>query len=256
MNVKAQGEWIRGTYRVIKAFPFVIGTLYYAEMKVPGRGVHTRFIHALDKMALVGEIDPEAVQDRDEAVFFPVREAFVEEDVLYQVFRRLEGTLFAHRLEHHSPFSLKEAVEIARKITVQLLRLYDQDQFTLVHPQNMVLTSGGALRFLYGGRFGILPKGAGVMPVRDDEGRRRDQLYDSYTLGVLIYRMLTGKNPMAAGLKVPPISRFCPHCPRELDELVERALSFDPDKRPGINETADFLDWLAGRIEGVEGKER
>jgi serine/threonine protein kinase len=225
----------------------VIGTLYYTQFHSDHGDLHTRFVHALDVEPLKERLVLESIPLRDETVFFPIREVFVEEDVLYQVFHRLEGTLLAHYISQRSPLSLDETVWLARGIVNHLLRLYEEGQFTLVHPQNMVLTPGKALRFLYGGRLGMLPKGAGMDLMQLAQNCEMDRLYDSYTLGAMVYRMLTGKNPMAQGLTIPPISTYCSECPSELDELVMRSFSFDLNKRPKIEEFADFLDWFSER---------
>jgi hypothetical protein len=246
MEGKRQGEWIRGEYLVLKAFPFVVGTLYYTEKNEEDK-THTRFVHGLNIGEMKGRIRPEEVGERDESVFFAVREVFVEDETLYQVFDRLEGDLFALILQKTASFSAEDMVWMAGRIARNLLRLYEGDQFTIVHPQNMIITPDRSIRFLYGGRRGLLPKGAG--PETDsEEARRLDNLYDSYTLGVLIYRMMTGKNPMAEGLKVSPMAAYWPACPAELDDLVARALSFDLNRRPRIEEFAEYLDWYAERV--------
>jgi hypothetical protein len=245
MKPKAQGEWIKGTYRVVKAFPFVIGTLYFTELRLDNGDLATRFIHALDIEPIKDRIRMESIPLRDETVFFPIRDAFLEENVLYQVFHRMEGTLLAHDLGRRSPLPFDEGLWLIRGIVNHLLRLYKEGQFTLVHPQNMVLTSGRALRFLYGGRLGVLPKGAGMDFSFYSQNQQMDQLYDSYTLGVLIYQILTGNNPMAQGLTITPLSKICSDCPPELNKLVMRSFSFDLEKRPRIEEYASLLDWLA-----------
>jgi hypothetical protein len=245
MKPKTQGEWIKGTYRVVKAFPFVIGTLYFTELRLDSGDVATRFIHALDIEPVRDRIRVESVFHRDEIVFFPVRDAFVEEDVLYQVFHRMEGTLLAHHLSRCSPLPFSEGLRLIRRIVNHLRRLYDQRQFTLVHPQNMVLTTDRSLRFLYGGRLGFLPKGVGMDFSLYSPDQERDMLYDSYTLGVLIYQILTGNNPMGQGLTITPLSTVRRDCPPELNELVMRSFSFDMGKRPRIEEYARLLNWLA-----------
>jgi hypothetical protein len=249
MVMKAQGEWIHKTYQVLKTFPFVVGILYYTKVKSKSGDSQTRFVHALDVRAISGQIKQELILTRDDSVFFPVREVFIEEDILYQVFHRLEGTLLAHYLQQHTPLPISEMVWIIRGITNHLLRLYEYRQFTLVHPQNTVITSGKAIRFLYGGPIGALPKAIGVGTGDHTVAREIDNLYDSYTIGAMIYRMLTGKNPMATGLKIPPISTYYPECPPELEKMVTRAISFDMYKRPKIEEFSEFIDWLAERID-------
>lgn len=245
--MKAQGEWIRNTYQVLKAFPFVIGVLYFTQVRTKQGDVQTRFLHGLDVRAISDQIKKEPILRRDDNVFFPVRAIFIEEGMLYQVFHRLEGRLLAHYLQQNSRLPMSEMVWIVRGIVNHLLRLYQDRQFTLVHPQNIVLTSGKEIRFLYGGPLGALPKGLGPDLGDPEAARELDHLYDSYTVGAMIYRMVTGKNPMATGLKIPPISAYVPECPPELEELVTRAISFDMKKRPKMDEIIEFLDWFAER---------
>lgn len=256
MNMKEQGALIGEKYKVLKAFPFVIGTLYFVEMKMEEGTHRTCFLHALNASAISGELDLERIRKRDEYVFFPVREAFVDEDVLYQVFRRLEGVLLGHHLQEKGPLSLKAVTEIARGLLHHLLRLDEEGQFTIIHPQNVVMIQGKSLRFLYGGELGLLPKMAGMIPFGGTDLRAVSQSYDSYTLGVLIYQMLTRKNPIGQGLTIPPIRDFAPDCPPELDHLVKQSFSFDLEKRPTISEWMDYFDWLAERLELNWGRKR
>ncbi len=248
MKEVQEGEWIKSKYRVIRKFPFVIGTLYYTEYHHGQNELHTRFVHALDLHLLNKKPNIRSLLERDDQVFFPIGEVFTDEDkeLLFQVFHHLEGTLLAHYLGTHAPLSLKETIELGRKTVQHLLRLYESGQFTLVHPQNMVLVPGRSLRFLYGGKRGELPKG---LAGSRGGNSRVDQIYDSYTVGVFLYKMLTGKNPMAQGITIPSISSFRKDCPSELDQFVLKSVSLDIKKRPGVEEMAGFFDWMTERLE-------
>lgn len=256
MDVKEQGALIGGKYKVQKAFPFVIGTLYYAEMEMPQGFKRTCFLHALSEHAISKVDDLEKIKMRDETVFFPVCEVFIDDHVLYQVFRRLEGELLGHYMMKKGPLSLVTVTELVRGMLFHLLRLEGEGQFTIIHPQNIVMVQGKTLRFLYGGTLGLLPKVAGMFPIGEMDLQQLSQSYDSYTLGVLIYQMLTGKNPIGQGLTIPPIRDFAPDCPKDLDELVARSFSFDQMKRPTIQEWVDYFDWLAERMELSWGRKR
>lgn len=77
---------------------------------------------------------------------------------------------------------------------------------------------------------------------------------DVYAVGVLLYEMLTGKLPFTAkgtgnwsfammiGLtEAPPPSSVEPEVPRELDDIVRRALAKSPAARPSAAELAQLL---------------
>lgn len=241
MVIKAQGDWIKQKYQILNSFPFVIGVLYYTEVQTEEK--QTRFIHALELKKFGLNPDQTNVlpklMERDQTVFFPLQEVFIEDEMLFQVYHRLEGYLLAHYIKKHFPFELKEVLSLMRQITDCILRLYQQDQFAIVHPQNIIINSDKVVRFLYGGYADSLPKG--MMLPKD---KKAQMLYDSYGLGVLMYQMITGNSPMANGLKIPPISEYLSECPAVLDELVIASLSFDMEKRPTLEEFREKIDQL------------
>src|SRR5690606_1073028 len=119
----------------------------------------TRFIHALDLQKFgPGFQEEESFQKlyhREKTLFFPLEDVFVEEKVLFQVFRRLEGYLLTHYIKKHFPLKLQDVLRLAVQMIEHLLTLYEKDQFTIVHPQNLIIGSNREVRFLYGGPSGV-----------------------------------------------------------------------------------------------------
>lgn len=86
-------------------------------------------------------------------------------------------------------------------------------------------------------------------------GGRYDGRSDVYSVGVLLYQMLSGKlpfklerdaGPYAIALKLmteepPTLREIVEDVPPAIDDLVARALSKNPDKRPSAREFADQL---------------
>ncbi len=246
MKLKDKGELIRNTYRVKKVFPFVQGVLYYTDLLDREHPVlpSVRFIHALDARALMSRGKIEDLLLRDDDVFFPIRDAFIEEEVLYQVYRRLEGTLLAFHMIKNVPLDLQEALWLLRTIGAQLLRLYSHGHCTMVHPQNILITGAGSLRFLYGGPLGFIPKGGGL-----SEDPMGDELYDVFTLGALAYTMLTGHSPTANAIRVAPIRSIREDVPEELDQLISKSLSLTLSRRPRMTEFVEELSRIASNLE-------
>lgn len=240
MVVKGNGEKIGGKYRVIEAFPFVEGVLYYVEEE-GGDFPRTRFVHAIDGLS---DIDVDELRmNRHEDILFPLQDAFVEAGVLYQVFHRLEGTLLAHSIEKDGPLPLDEALWILHGVSIQLLRLYEFGQFTVVHPQNILITPGKAIRFIYGGPLALMPGPIGGGEAEEGLSRRRS--VDTFALGALGYTLLTGKRFTSQAPNPAPIRTFRSDVSPVLEKWVMRACSLDPSARPPLARMSEIFQRTA-----------
>ncbi|GAA5345803.1 tetratricopeptide repeat protein [Planifilum fimeticola] len=227
MKMKQSGEWIGYTYRVLDAFPFVQGILYYSAVEggdwEPGQGESqpTRFILAVGKRKR--EESARHLLKRDDAAFFPVEEEFVDEGVLYWVFRPLAGNLLAHRLIQAGSLPLGEVRSLLSAIFGHARRLASKGEYAVVDPLNILETTDGNVRFLYGGAAGSLP-GAEIPDVEKQ-----------WVFGIasLAYRLLTGHMP-PEGAALPPLRRHRGDIPAVWDGLIRKALSSDPSARPTL----------------------
>ncbi len=223
---KKKGEWIRGEYEVLSVFPFVEGVLYYTALKKDGEE-STRFVHAVKLKDKPRESELNQLKKRNSEVFFPIREVFMEEDILYQVFERMEGNLLGVYLMRSAPLPMAEVAEFLKNITSHLLQCYDDEQFALVDPQNMVIHSEGNIRFLYGGP-------------RQLFGYYRRETEDVKKLAQLLYFMLTKKQIDDKITQIESVRSSRQDMSLELESLLKRALSNDAIKRPRIQ---DFWKW-------------
>ncbi|MCA1630118.1 MAG: serine/threonine protein kinase, partial [Acidobacteria bacterium] len=91
-------------------------------------------------------------------------------------------------------------------------------------------------------------------------GQAVDARTDIWSLGVVLFEMLTGQTPFrgkSAGHTIvaiqdeepPPLARFAPEAPEALQELINDALAKDPDARPSAKQLLARLNRLRRRLD-------
>jgi serine/threonine protein kinase len=170
------------------------------------------------------------------------------------VMELIDGETLADRIERGA-LDPDEAVGIAVGVAEALQAAHDSG---IIHrdvkPGNVMLTSSGDVKVM---DFGIAAA-AWAAPLTDTgrtlgtatyispeqaRGHMVDPRSDVYSLGVVLFEMLTGRPPFqgdspvamaAAHAQEPPpsLGRSAPELPAHVAEACERALAKDPDDRP------------------------
>jgi eukaryotic-like serine/threonine-protein kinase len=193
------------------------------------------------------------------------------QSLAYVVMEMLDGQSLSDRLRL-GPVPWREAAAIVAEVADALATAHDQG---VVHrdisPDNVMLTSSGLRVFDFGiaapigepdddatgSTFGTP---AYVAPERLD-GRPAQTATDVYSLGVMLFEMLTGAPPFPEDTwdhdaplrrRVAPRPRGVPGVPAAVSRLCQRCLAYDPDQRPSAREVADSLaaygrPWWRGR---------
>ena len=194
----------------------------------------------------------------------------------YYVMPYVEGETLRQRLERVGPLPVSDALSIARDVASALAYAHERG---VVHrdikPENILLTSDHALVADFGialairaasgeagdARAGRLSRPglavgtpAYMSPEQALGGTEPDQRSDVYSLGVVLYEMLSGKTPYPeislqsvvgrhmSEERLTPLAELRDDVPHSVSEAVERALAVEPDARfASARELADAL---------------
>lgn len=170
-------------------------------------------------------------------------------DITYTVYEGEAGALLAELPAEDNLLPVGQALDIARQTAEGLAAAHAEG---LVHggldPEKILITQTGGLDTarVYGFGSEHIGKGAdAVIEYRAPEtydGSKPDGRSDVYSLGVLLYQMLTGVVPFTgrtgAELKEkqfsgppPALSAFRVDLPSDLEPIILSALAADPEKR-------------------------
>jgi serine/threonine-protein kinase len=183
------------------------------------------------------------------------------EGTYYIAMEYLDGRTLKELLVRNGPSPVPIALDYARQI---LGALGFAHRNGIVHrdikPHNIVVRKDGRLKVT---DFGIARSGASQMTEAGSivgtaqylspeqaRGAPVDARSDLYSLGIVLYEMLTGKVPYTGDAPVEiamkhltavpdPPSKLRPEVPHDLDAVVMRALAKDPEQRYGSAEEMD-----------------
>jgi serine/threonine-protein kinase len=183
------------------------------------------------------------------------------EGTYYIAMEYLEGRTLKELLVRNGPTPVPIAIDYARQILGALAFAHRNG---IIHrdikPHNIVVRKDGRLKVT---DFGIARSGASQMTEAGSivgtaqylspeqaRGAPVDARSDLYSLGIVLYEMLTGKVPYTGDAPVEiamkhltavpdPPSKLRPDVPHDLDAIVMRALAKDPEQRYGSAEEMD-----------------
>jgi serine/threonine protein phosphatase PrpC len=174
----------------------------------------------------------------------------------YIVMEYLDGQTLGHLMHTIRPMPQADALKIVSRICEALAYMHDHD---VVHrdlkPDNIMICSDGSIRIMDFGiakldsarrlTFGAFTPAMGTpdyMAPEQVKGRRGDQRTDIYSLGAILYEMLTGSVPFEganpfiimnsrlSGDPIAPRKRNDKISP-QVEEIILKAMSRDPNDR-------------------------
>ena len=189
------------------------------------------------------------------------------EGTYYIAMEYLEGRSLKELIVGRGPAPIKTAVDYARQILAALRYAHRNGVIHRdIKPHNVIVDSEGVVKVT---DFGIARSGASQMTEAGSiigtaqylspeqaRGAHVDARSDIYSVGVVLYEMLTGEVPFTGDQPVEiamkhlsnvpaPPSELNPKVPHDLDAIVLRALAKDPAQR---YQSAEEMDAELGRV--------
>ncbi len=265
---------IFGRYRLLKHLGAGgMGAVYLAEDTLLHRQValKTPFLHGPDADALRGRFlqEARAAAALRHPNICPIHDLGEIDGVPYLTMPFITGAPLSRRLRAEPPLPLADAVNLAHKLAVALQASHDHG---VIHrdlkPANILMDEcgepiimdfglarcGGAPLDQHLTQEGQMLGTPAYMPPEQLEGnvRAMGPACDVYSLGVVLYELLTGKPPFEGDLialasqialePAPPPSRRRPEISPDLDAVCLRALAKQPAERwPSMREFAAAL---------------
>jgi len=180
-------------------------------------------------------------------------EVGVDGDLLFIVMEYAPGWTVGELISRRGPMPVREALDIVRQ-TAEGLAVAWRKRITHldIKPQNLMVDASGFVRIMDFGlattaedlkrESGILDKPHYVSPEQVEGNETPDVRSDIYSLGTVLYEMLTGRilfdgdSPLEVAQKrlresVPPIRTYRPDIPPLVEQLVARCLEKKPADR-------------------------
>ncbi|HNN91567.1 MAG TPA: serine/threonine-protein kinase [Pseudomonadota bacterium] len=282
-----------GPYKIVRKIgEGGMGAVYEALQDPIGRRVAVKILHPkyaaepsiaarfLNEARAVNLVDhPGVVQISDYGQ--------MPDGTAYLVMEFLKGETLSQRVKRPGGLGLPDIVRLARQIASALAAAHEKNIFHRdLKPDNVMLMPDPDADMPGRERVKLLDFGiAKVAQAENDDknggqapktatdvvmgtprymapeqcrgGVAIDGKADVYSLGVMLYEMVSGRPPFSGGSgevlamhiyeTPPPLKQLAPHLPDELTNLIHRLLAKKKEERPTMAETQTALDQLAIR---------
>jgi serine/threonine-protein kinase len=214
------------------------GDLYRARDTRHGRTVAVRVLPAdftTDQTALLGSMRAVQVLSHPNAI--TVFDAGTHQGRVYLVFEFLKGRALRSEMAGR-PVNVRRAVDMTIQIADAVADAHAaRYRHGGLSPETVVITAKGNAKipaFDLAVQHGLQYDGKQARlhdydAPEEARGQTADERSDVYSIGAILYEMLTMRRPMHRGASAPGASNA--EVPKELDAVVLRAVSPNPDSR-------------------------
>jgi predicted Ser/Thr protein kinase len=233
-------ELILDRYRVIERIGRGgHGEVFKAEDTLMSRVVAIKRIEATAKASGRALNEARAAGQLNHPNVMTVHDLERDNEFFYLVMEYIDGVTLSQVLAARSPLTIEESLDVAIQIADALEAAHTMD---IVHrdikPDNIMITKNGDIKVT---DFGIAKLSTSTMTADGDimgtlaymspeqaKGGRIDARTDIFSLGVVLYQMLTGASPFASATPAGIVFKITSLEPQPLGELNDR-VSFDLD---------------------------
>ncbi len=235
-----------------------MGTVYLGRHAETGKIVAVKILPASlareDGFVLRFTREIEAMRKLKNPHVVEVYESGIDDETYYYAMEYVDGITLSKWIRENGRMHWKDVINYSVQICSALKAAHDAG---IVHrdlkPSNLLITKDDQIKLL---DFGVaqvfastkLTKTGGIigtaeyMSSEQAQGRRTTKKSDIYSLGAVMYALLTGRPPYSGKTSMEVIQKhkfgqfdaprlFVPEIPHWLDEVVCKCLEKDPDKR-------------------------
>ncbi len=268
---------LAGRYRVVREIAQGgMSTVFLAHPVAADRPVALKVMHPRLAAVLGAERfhrEIGLVRSMHHPLIVPLQDSGEADGLLFYTMPYIEGETLFQRLRRNGRIELTEALRLTIDVASGLGYAHQRGFLHRdIKPENVLLADGHALVADFGlaraigaeytrlTRTGIILGSVGYMsPEQLREDDNLDQRVDIYSLGCILYEMLTGEPPyVGETLKmlvarilqkpVPSAAMLVPSIPAWVDRSIARAMAKNAQERFGT--MADLVDQL-GRKQGL-----
>ncbi len=146
-----------------------------------------------------------------------------------------------------------------------IVKVLDFGLAKLTEPSSPVIDTQASTRVRYSTEAGVVMGTPRYMSPEQTRGEKVDARTDIFSLGVMLYEMVTGRAPFAGATtgeviaailrdKPPPLAEYAPDAPPEMERILSKALRKDREERyQTVNELLADLKRLKRRLEQMDG---
>ncbi|MGE3163611.1 MAG: serine/threonine-protein kinase [Planctomycetota bacterium] len=239
-----------------------MGTVYEAEQVNLGRTVALKVLsHELAEdesfvKRFLQEARSAAALNHTNVIH--INDAGQSNGVFYYTMEFVQGENLAQRLRRRGCLPIGEALEITDQVADALAHAHEHE---IVHrdvkPENIMITPDGRVKLadlglakkVMDAEASTITQAGAILgtpyymaPEQARDFRRADARSDLYSLGVTLFKMLSGRVPFEGSSPIevmmralegkhPPLSDFVPDLPPEVGALVDRLMHVDPEVR-------------------------